>query len=670
MITSGNLVEYIEGGKFYCALVTQINGKRLRLLNQNSREINLPESRVLLVSKSRHSLDTGRDEQLQILKTVDENRRTLVGQVNLEEVWELVAAEEQSSYSPEFLAELQFSGEISDDKIAAFLRAIFTDRLYFKYKNSMVTVHSEEQVALLVHQKEKEKEKEELLKQGAVFLNQIKSGGKVSVEEWPQMAQVMEWLADFILFGSESSQADLVRQMLKEAKLTGPNDGYHILVNAGIWQRDENLPLLKADQPVEFSAECLESANNIQEPSLEELLADPGRKDLRELDTFTIDAASTRDYDDALHIEDLGDTIRVGIHIADVSRFIHAGDPLFLESRERATSLYFPEGHVPMLPTVLSQGVCSLIKGKPRPAMSFIINMDREANIINSSITRSVIEVKRQLTYVYVDEILGREDEQEPGLRQLNQLRISLQQKRDDNGALFLNIPDVNIDVRNRDNIKVWLMPVDTPGRSLVAEMMILANSVAASYLAAQEAPGLFRSQPPPRKRLISGVRNSLPDVARQRRSLARGELTTHPKPHSGLGLNCYTTVTSPIRRFLDLIIQHQIGSMISGKGILFSDDECKSFSGIISQNLGRAGGIRRLRQRYWILRYLEPQQGGTVPAIVVGQGPRRVNLLLKSCMFDVDLPLNPAFPVEPGDTVRVRLARVNALDNVIRVEW
>ncbi len=670
MITSGNLVEYIEGGKFYCGLVLQLNGKRLRLLNQNSRETNLPESRVLLVSSNSFSLDMGRDEQVRVLKTADENRRNLAAQVNLKEVWELVAGEEQSSYSADFFAELQFSGELSDDKTAAFLRAVFGNRLYFKYKNSMVTVHSPQQVEQLLHQQEKKREKEELIRKGAVFLNQIKNGSKVSDGKWPQMDQVMDWLADFTLFGSESSQADLVRQLLKEAKLTSPNDGYHVLVNAGVWQRDENLPLLKANQPVEFPAECLKTAKDILEPSLEELLADPGRKDLRELDTFTIDAASTRDYDDALHIEDIGDTIRVGIHIADVSRFIRPGDPLFVESQERATSLYFPEGHIPMLPTILSQGVCSLIKGKPRPAMSFIINMDREGNILNSSITRSVIEVKRQLTYIYVDAILGKEDGQEPGLRLLGEMRNNLQQKRDDNGALFLNIPDVNIDIRNLDDIKVRLMPVDTPARTLVAEMMILANSVAASYLASQEAPGLFRSQPLPKKRLISGVRNSLSDVARQRRFLARGELTSNPKPHSGLGLNCYTTVTSPIRRFLDLIIQHQLVNIISGKGILFSDDECKGFAGILNQNLSRAGGIRRLRHRYWILRYLEPQQGSTVPAIVVGQGPKRVNLLLKDCMFDVDLPLNPAFPVEPGDTVRIRLARVNPLDNFIRVEW
>ena len=670
MILPGSIVEYIEGGKFFCALVTQDTGKRLRLLNQNGREVNMPQSRILLASKTRHSLDMSRTDQLELLKLAFESRSELTKNIDLMEIWELAVQEQEPSFPADFLAELQFGGELSDDQTAAFLRAVFTDRFYFKYKNGKVTVHTPEQVEQIRHQIEKEQEKEDLLNQGATFLQRLYKGEAVSADDWSDLPQVLEWIEAFTLFGSEAPKAELVRQLMKRAELNGPNDGYHLLIHAGVWQRDENIALLKAEQPVDFSDTCLQQAKEIKEPTVEELLADPKRKDLRELDIFTIDAASTRDLDDALHVVDNGDTIKVGIHIADVSYFIKPRAPLFEEAQERATSLYFPEGHIPMLPTTLSQGVCSLIKDQPRPAMSFLINLDREGNILNSSIVRSLIQVKRRLTYQEVDGILEQQQEGHQDLHLLNQIRHQLQQKRADNGSLFLSLPDVNIDVRNRDHIKVRLSPVDTPARTLVSEMMILANGVAATYMAGQEAPGLFRSQPPPRKRLISGIKNAMQDIARQRRFLSRGELTTHPKPHSGLGLNCYTTVTSPIRRFLDLIMHHQLANMVSGKGILFSSDECKTFAGIINQKLGRANGVRQQRHRYWILRYLEPQQGNKVQALVVGQGPKRINLLLTDCFFDIDLPINPAFPVEPGDTVRVQLARVNALDNVLRVEW
>ena len=185
-----------------------------------------------------------------------------------------------------------------------------------------------------------------------------------------------------------------------------------------------------------------------------------------------------------------------------------------------------------------------------------------------------------------------------------------------------------------------------------------------------QEAPGLFRAQAPPRKRLVRGFNDGLLDIARQRRFLSRGELLTHPKAHSGIGLSCYTTVTSPIRRFLDLVMQMQINNLIRGKGILFTDDECRNFVSSINQNLSRAGSIRQQQHRYWALRYFEQKQSEKVKALVINRGPKRINLLLTDCLFDIDLPPNPAFPVEPGDTVKVKIARVNALDNILRVEW
>ena len=158
--------------------------------------------------------------------------------------------------------------------------------------------------------------------------------------------------------------------------------------------------------------------------------------------------------------------------------------------------------------------------------------------------------------------------------------------------------------------------------------------------------------------------------VAQQRRFLSRGDLTVNPKAHSGLGLPCYTTVTSPIRRFLDLAMQMQISSLLRGRGILFPQERCQDFAGTLNRNLVRAMAVKQQRHRFWIQRYLEPRQGEKVNALVLNRGPQRISLMLTDCLFDVDLPPNPAFPVNPGDTVKIRLARVNALDNVLRLEW
>ena len=128
--------------------------------------------------------------------------------------------------------------------------------------------------------------------------------------------------------------------------------------------------------------------------------------------------------------------------------------------------------------------------------------------------------------------------------------------------------------------------------------------------------------------------------------------------------------MTSPIRRFLDLVMQHQLRNLLQGKGILFSADECKSFAGIIQQKLARANAISQQRHRYWILRYLEPKEGQSLNALVINSNVKGVSLLLCDCLFDITLPQHPSLTVEQGDTVRVKIARARALDNTLRIEW
>ncbi|MDH3329963.1 MAG: RNB domain-containing ribonuclease [Desulfobulbaceae bacterium] len=666
MISQGCLIEYIDAGKFYCAFVTDNTGSRLRLLGQNDRDFNLPQSRIVSVSRKKHSLEASRDQLVAMLKTTSENRRLIAESTDLHEVWELTCTEPVTEYSVLFLAELLFGEEVTDDQTAAFLRAVVADRFYFKFKNGRITVHTPEQVEQLRHQAEKEAEKEKILETASEALQKIMRGEEVSQQKWPERDQVLEWIEQSCLFGSEFPHNDLVHQLFKKAGLSGPHDFYYILMHAGIWQLDENIPLLKSGHPIDFPPEVMECAEAVKEAAAEELLADRKRLDLRDLPTLTIDGPDTRDFDDALHIEKLEDGIRVGIHIADVTHVVSPEDPLFKEAGRRGTSLYFPDGQISMLPESLGQDICSLLQGKVRPVISILLHFNHEGDLLRSKIVPAVIQVKRRLTYEEVDEII--ESDQE--LAQLNKICRKLRMDRLKNGGVFLPLPDVQIELGEGNEVSISLSPVDTPARSLVAEFMIQANIASARYLAGQEASGLFRAQAPPRRRIVTGLNDGLFPIAYQRRFLSRGELIPHAKEHSGIGAGCYTTITSPIRRFLDMVMQHQINSLIRGRGILFSEDECRMYAAVINKNLSRAATIRQQRQRYWVLRYLEQKKGQKLNALVVYKGPKRISMMLTCCLLDFDLPANPAFPVDPGDTIMVKIARVNALDNQLRVEW
>lgn len=658
----GRIIEYMEQSRFVCAMVLVDEGKRLRLVNQNGREVNLPLSRLLHQSVRKYSPALSREEQLRLLKEADQRRQALVPQIALEDIWQLASEEEGQSFTPQFLAELAFGAGADDDHLAAFLRAIFADRLYFKYREGMLLAHAPGVVEELRRRQEKERQQETLMADGSAAVRRLWEGE--SVADWPERELCLNLLRDYYLFGSEAEESSLARELLKKAGLGGPHDVHALLVRAGIWRRDENVELLRKGIAVEFPAEVVAAAA-VDEPAAD---AFPGknRRDFRDLPLLTIDGASTRDYDDALHIERQGDDFRVGIHISDVACYVRPGDAVFREAARRMTSIYFPEAQVPMLPRSLSEGVCSLVAGKPRAALSIFVELTPRGEVRDFEIVSSLVEVKRQLTYDEADRLA----ESDRDLRDLGRLGEQLKQRRIEAGALLLPVPDVNISIGENGAVGVCLAPVDTFSRSLVAEFMVLANSLAAQFVADRQAPGLFRAQEEPHQRLISGREKDLFSIFRQRKQLKPGELLVHPRPHSGVGVMQYTTVTSPIRRFLDLVMQHQIQALLQGKGPLFSADELAGLAGEINTTLARVNHVRRWRHRYWLLRYLEPRIGERLEALLVNKGPKRLTLTLLDCLLDVDMPPSQAVTAKPGDTVRVRLARVDVLDGLLRLEW
>ena len=218
--TTGKLVEFIDAGKFTCALIIDTTGPRLRLLVQNGREINLAPSRIVTVSTAAHSLDQTRETQISLLKVTCEQRRHLAESLNLQELWEIVCEEPVNEFSVVFLAEMLFGDQVSDDQTAAFLRAVFDDRFYFKFKQGRITVHTPEQVEQLKHQLEKEAEKKQLLDDAAQAIMKIMEGEEVDENQWPERTKILTWIEQTYLFGSECPEADLVRQLLDSLLFT------------------------------------------------------------------------------------------------------------------------------------------------------------------------------------------------------------------------------------------------------------------------------------------------------------------------------------------------------------------------------------------------------------------------------------------------------------------
>lgn len=666
MTTTGKLIEYLDGGKFLCAYVTGGQAKRLRLLTQNGREMNLPASRVVHFSDKTHITDLPREELTQQLQEATETRKQLMKTIDLQEIWELTVDEPANSFQPSFLAELCFGKDADDNIIAAFLRAVFEDRLYFKYKEGKVIAHSPEQIEQLRNQRDKEVQTQTLIRMGAEFLQQIQNGPRKDAPSNATCDECLAIIRDFYLSGADSKHADIARKILKAGGFNRPHDPFHLLVKAGIWDANENIPLLRQDLPVVFPLLGIQQAEMLLQQGSDKLFQDPARKDFTHLKPMTIDGPTTLDFDDALTVEAQDGNFLVGVHISDVAHYVRPEDPLFLEAMQRGTSIYFPEGQIPMLPRHLSQGICSLIQGELRATLSFMILLNEEGEVLRIRIYPSIIKVARRLTYDEADSMI----KTDPELAILNNLRIKLRNKRLDAGALLLPFPDVNIHVYDGSKVQVSLADTDTPSRTLVSEMMILANTQAARYVADRMAPGLFRAQKPPKKRVVHGLDNDLFLNSLQRKMLSRGELLTSAQPHSGLGVTQYTTITSPIRRLLDLVMQHQIHSLVRREELRFTEEMCKDFTSVIGRTLARANNVRQQRHRYWLLKYLETRQNTSLKALVLDSGPKRTFLLLTDILLNIDLPTPARNHPEPGQRVSVNIIRADALDNTLRFEW
>ena len=191
-----------------------------------------------------------------------------------------------------------------------------------------------------------------------------------------------------------------------------------------------------------------------------------------------------------------------------------------------------------MLPASLAEGLCSLKAGEIRPAISTMVNLNPSLDIIDYEILPSLINVKHQLTYYDVNQTADQNQE----VLILRKIAEKFHQQRLDAGAVQITVPEINVWLADDRAITVNRINRESPGRMLVAELMIMANWLMAKYLAENKTPAVFRSQPAPRERLYKGDDGTLYQNWMQRRFLSRFVLGSNPEKHSGLGLEAYNS--------------------------------------------------------------------------------------------------------------------------------
>ncbi|MCG9890399.1 MAG: ribonuclease R [Thermosynechococcaceae cyanobacterium MS004] len=519
---------------------------------------------------------------------------------SLEVAWEILV-EGSDTIDPKQMAQLLFSEQSAVCCYAAY-RLLSQDKLYFKQKGEVYEPRSAAQVADLKHQVEKEIQRQQELNG---FFDRLQQGLTGEAIQWeasdrPHLLQ----LERYVLQGEESSTRAAAAELLKHIhRPDSPQSAFQVLVDLGLWDVHENLFLRRNNTPIQFSAAVL---SKVQE-RLTMTPPEGDRQDLTHLKVYTIDDESTAEIDDGLSVETIENgRQRIWVHIADPSRWVTPGDELDREAQRRSTTIYLPTGMIPMFPLELSTGPMSLVQGQVCCALSFGIILSPDGAVEDYSICISRVKPTYRLTYDDVDEMLELGIQDEPELVALADWSRRRQAWRETQGAISIKMPESVIKVNN-DHIDIDVLN-DSTARNLVAEMMILTGEVAALYGQTHHLPLPFRSQPqpelPPEEELMQLEAGPVRFSA-IRRCMPRSEVGLTPARHASLGLAGYCQVTSPIRRYADLLAHFQIKAHLSGLPLPFEAAALNTVLSSVTTVAQEASFVERQTNRYWSLEFL-----------------------------------------------------------------
>ena len=353
-----------------------------------------------------------------------------------------------------------------------------------------------------------------------------------------------------------------------------------------------------------WPAELLEEIKSLSAEVPE--AAKEGRVDLRSTALVTIDGEDARDFDDAVYCKKTPKGWKLLVAIADVSHYVQVETELDKEAKKRSTSVYFPEQVIPMLPEILSNGLCSLNPNVDRLCMVCELFIDEEGNVSRSRFYEAVMRSHARLTYTEVAKILVDGDEALaetyqavlPHLRELYALYKVMRISREKRGAMDFDTQETRILFGSDRKIEKIIPVVRNDAHKLIEEFMITANSSAAKYLNAKKIPKLLRiHEGPSTDKLLNlktflgelglkfggGVSPTpldymhLVDAVKDRpdahliqtvllRSMSQAVYSPDLKGHFGLALDAYAHFTSPIRRYPDLLVHRAIRHCLAGK--------------------------------------------------------------------------------------------------------
>lgn len=691
----GCIVEYLEGNAVQIAMVLEEAGGKLRLFLPNRRETRLAAGRLLPWLGPIHDGSPGKDEMARLLEIHKTRRDAAAAVVPVAELWDLAQGEVECAPARWF-AELRENAP-GPDVVAAYGRALLACKSHFHFQPPEFQVYDAETVERRLNEQKAREEREALVAGGAVFLRLLWDVACGRRELLPQEADALAaegvpWPAPETMprlkallrarvIDPECQEDDALWQLVTKGLPDVPHLPLQLLMAWGELAPHHNFWLDRAGY---------ELGDTWWQPCADEvarLTATGSVADLPPCDLpfISIDSATTRDVDDAFFVEELPDGAGWNVTVALACPALEwpFGSPLDRAVLHRATSIYLPEGDCHMLPEQLGTDVWSLRAGERRVAFCIRVTVDSEGNLGPCELFAATVHLAANLAYPNAQTVLSTTSATDgtanPAVAHAKQLHMGLamarcrQAARLRAGAVVMERPEpqLALDGHGRETtVRLFCTEPVPDAQMLVAELMILANASLAEWGAAKGVPLLHRTQDVAVPHEYAGVWSEPQDLARVLRALIPSSLEVQPRPHAALALARYAPVTSPLRRYPDLVNEAQALHMLATGRPRWDTAALGALLEHISPALEAAGQVQRFRPRYWKLLYFR-QQGDRVwwPGVITEENEAFATVSLpeqglivrgRRKLFDER--------AAPGMRVQVRLGKVQPLYNEIQI--
>lgn len=439
--------------------------------------------------------------------------------------------------------------------------------------------------------------------------------------------------------------------------------------------------------PEEFPEAVLEDARK-QSDAFDEDVIPPGRSDLTNVPTLTIDPVDARDFDDAISLaKNEKGNWELQVHIADVSHFVPVGSALDDEAYKRATSVYLPDRVIPMIPETISNHLASLQPERKRLAKTVFMEYTPDGTLVYHHVFNSVIRNQHRFNYEQIDQYLENREPWREKLKpeifslvgDMHELAMLLRSLRNQKGAIELTLPEVKIDLDRNGKVRGAHLVQHTESHQMIEEFMLAANQAVASWLDSLELPFLRRAHAPPNRikmrrlnefvralgidaenmedryeiqRVVQSVKGKPTEYAVNYailKSMSKAVYQCSFERHYALDMSHYCHFTSPIRRYPDLVVHRIVQKLLDKVPAKENEQVLEQLGQHCSDAEQNAEFAERELTRVKLLHFLSKKQGELLSGVVAGVKPNGLTVRA------IEVPVDGFIPVQglPNDRYR-----------------